>query len=228
LLRSETIATALLCVLLAAVGGFAWWLQLRPELQVVEAGSLAAVPERIGPWRGHPIPLDQTVESVLRADANVQRAYAEPTGAVIWLYIGYYGTARGGRPEHTPRGCYTGAGWAIEASRVIPVAGVEGLRVEEYRVEQDGERRLVHFWFRSHRRTGMVGGFDQNWDRLVGRLFAGRADGALIRLSTPLSGDEVTARSRLLSFATALDPLVARHWPDERPAPAQAGLAGLR
>lgn len=214
--RSEHLSTILLCLLLVAVGGFAWWLQLRPPLQVQD-GSLATLPERIGPWHGEEIPLDQTVEAVLRADANLQRAYVDPTGELIWLYIGYYGTARGGRPEHTPRGCYTGAGWAIEASRVVPVGGRSDLQVQEYRVEREGQRRLVHYWFRSHRSTGMVGGLDQNWDRLVGRLLEGRADGALIRLSTPLDGDEIAARSRLLSFAAALDPLVAARWPAEEP-----------
>ena len=37
----------------------------------------------------------------------------------IWVYIGYYGTERGGRPEHVPRGCFTGAGWDIASARVI-------------------------------------------------------------------------------------------------------------
>jgi hypothetical protein len=50
----------------------------------------------------------------------------------------------------------------------------------------------------------------------VGRLTRGRADGALIRISTPLSGDdEISARGRLLGFAAALDPLIAERWPTE-------------
>ena len=89
-------------------------------------------------------------------------------------------------------------------------------RVNEYIVEREGERRLVHFWYRSVYRTGMLGGWDQNVDRFVGRLRHGRADGALIRLSTPLRGEDgVTARSRLMAFARLLDPLVAERWPTE-------------
>jgi EpsI family protein len=90
------------------------------------------------------------------------------------------------------------------------------LRVNEYLVERDGERRLVHFWYRSAQRTGMLGGWDQNIDRFVGRLTDGRADGALVRISTPLNGDdEISARGRLLGFASALDPLLAERWPTE-------------
>ena len=65
----------------------------------------------------------------------------------------------------------------------------------------------------------MVGGVEQNLDRLFGRLADGRADGALIRISTPVSpGDEVPSRSRLIAFASALEPLVAARWPAEHPA----------
>ena len=60
----------------------------------------------------------------------------------------------------------------------------------------------------------MLGGLDQNLDRLLGRLLEGRADGAFVRISTPLD-DEVLARGRLLSFAARLDPLFAERWPVE-------------
>lgn len=217
-MRLERVTTLLLCLLLAAVGGLAWWLRLQPPLRV-DASPLATLPARIGPWSALDVPVESAVEAELRADMNLQRLYRHPAGPEVWLYLGYYGTARGGRPEHTPRGCYTGAGWGIESVRTLDVAPGSPLRVNEYVVERDGERQLVHFWYRSHRSTGLLGGLDQNVDRLVGRLTAGRADGALVRLSTPLrGGDDVEARGRLLSFAAALDPLLAERWPTEAPA----------
>lgn len=213
-MNADRIGTGLLCAALVAVGGLTWWLQLRPPLRV-EASALATLPADILAWQGRDIPLEGTVETVLRADFNLQRAYDHPSGRLIWLYVGYYGTGRGGRPEHTPRGCYTGAGWGIVSSRTLQLAR-DALRVTEFVVEREGERRLVHYWYRSHRRTGMVGGLDQNLDRLVGRLTAGRADGALIRISTPIEpGGDVAARSALRAFATAIDPLIAARWPDE-------------
>jgi EpsI family protein len=157
------------------------------------------------------------VEAELRADFNLQRAYVDGSGEVIWLYVGYYGTRHGGRPEHTPRGCYTGAGWGIRAARTLDVDPMVGFRVNEYVVEREGAQQLVHYWYRSHRRTGLLGGLDQNLDRVAGRLLSGRADGALVRISTPLpvSGDEVMARSRLLAFAAEIDSELARRWPRE-------------
>jgi EpsI family protein len=213
-MNSSNLGTAILIVILLAVGGFAWSLQLQPALEI-DVSALATLPTRIEVYDGHEIPLESTVESMLRADFNLQRAYYG-AGSLVWLYVGYYGTTRGGRPEHTPRACYTAAGWGIEASRTLRVVPGGELRVNEYLVERDGERRLVHFWYRSAQRTGMLGGWDQNIDRFVGRLTRGRADGALIRISTPFTGDdETSARGRLLGFAAALDPLFAERWPTE-------------
>lgn len=211
----QGLAHAALLAALLLVGAVAWALALRAPLRV-DATPLAGLPQRIGDWQGREVPLESAVESMLRADYNVQRLYGDPLGDSVWLYLGYYGTDRGGRPEHTPAACYRSHGWRIEAERVLEVPGVPGLRVNEYRVEKAGARQLVHFWFRSYRRTGMLGGLDQTADRLVGRLFEGRADGSLVRLSTGLEGlDEVEARSRLLRFAAELEPALGAHWPTE-------------
>jgi EpsI family protein len=213
-MKISNLGNAALIALLLATGAVAWSIQFQPALQI-DASKLATLPTEIDLYRSRDIPLASTVESILRADFNLQRAYLRGD-SIVWLYVGYYGTARGGRPEHTPRGCYTGAGWGIAATRTLQVAPEGELTVNEYLIEREGERRLVHFWFRSNRRTGMLGGWDQNVDRFVGRLWSGRADGALIRLSTPLPDDNVIgARGRLMAFASQLDPLIAERWPSE-------------
>jgi EpsI family protein len=213
-MNASNLATAVLILILLAVGAFAWALQLQPALEV-DASALETLPMKIDVYDGKEIALESTVESVLRADFNLQRSYSG-ADSFVWIYVGYYGTTRGGRPEHTPRGCYTGAGWGIEAARTLQVIPNGDLKVNEYLVEREGERRLVHYWYRSSRQTGMLGGWEQNIDRFVGRLTDGRGDGALIRISTPLTtGDAVSARGRLLGFASMLDPLIAERWPTE-------------
>jgi EpsI family protein len=210
--RREAAHGALLAALVA-VGAAAWLFQLRAPL-VVDAAPLGALPRQLGGFDAVDVPLEEKVESMLRADFNVQRAYGQGPGGLIWLYIGYYGTQRGGRPEHTPAACYRAHGWDIRERRVLEIE--PGLRVNEFVVEKDGRRDLVHFWFRSHRSTGLLGGFDQTLDRLLGRLLGGRADGSLVRISTTLAAeDETIARSRLASFAAELEPALARHWPTE-------------
>ena len=212
-MRGERVHAALVILFLAA-GAVAWWLELRP-LPRADVASLQAIPVRLGEWYGEELPVDATVESMLRADANVQRAYHHPLGELVWLYLGYYGTARGGTPEHTPRACYAAHGWSLVEERRLP-PDPAGLRAVEYLMEQGDERELVHFWYRSFRRARMLGLVALRLDHALGQLRAARGDGALVHLSTRLpDGDVVAARSRLLSFGALLEPELARHWPGE-------------
>ena len=215
--RSESLQTTLLAAALLAAGCFAWWLQLRPGLEV-DASQLASVPTRIDVFGSVDIPLEETVEANLRADFNLQRVYVSPVGGSIEVYIGYYGTERGGRPEHTPWACYPSAGWTILERDRIWIDRERGLRANDLVVENNGKRYLVLFWYRSFRATGLLGPVDQILDRLIGRLLESRSDGALMRISTPIRGGDVdAARARLVAFASELDRLVEGRWPVERP-----------
>jgi len=208
----------LLVALLLGVGALAWSFQLREPL-VVDPAPLAALPHELDGWRAEDVPLESTVESILRADYNLQRIYRHAVGSRVGVYVGYYGTERGGRPEHTPWVCYPTAGWTIERHRTLAVDPARGFEVNELEVEKDGQRALVHFWYRSFRSTGLLDGVDQAWDRFLGRLRHDRSDGALVRLSSALGPDDlVVVRSRLLGFGERLDGLLDEHWPEEHPA----------
>lgn len=209
---SERLATASLVVALIAAGAVAWWFQLRPALDY-DASQLATLPLDLGEWHGEEVPIESAVESMLRADFNLQRAYRRADSEPVWLYVGYYGTERGGRPEHTPDVCYPAGGWEI-VGRGVWSDGTT--RANEYVVHQDGHVRLVHFWYQSSRTGGLLGTWTVSVDQLSSRLATGRADGALVRLSTPLEGDEIdAARRRLAEFAGALAPELALRWPVE-------------
>lgn len=217
---SERVSTIAAVVLLLAAGTLAWWFQLRPELQPAPA-SLATLPLRLSSFAGIDSPIGDNVEEMLRADFNVQREYLHPLGQVVWLYVGYYGTARGGTPEHTPHACYAAHGWSVLEEQVLVTDPETGHSAVEYLVESRGQQQLVLFWYRSYRNTGLRSTFTLQLDHVVGKLVDGRADGALIRLSTPLVGvDRAAARALLVSFARVLEPELARVWPTEAPASA--------
>ena len=214
---SERTSTAFVAVLLVAVGALAWWVELRAPLRA-DASALGAIPIRLDGWEGSDLPLEDGAEAMLRADHNLLRAYTDRSGHLVWAYVGYYGTTRGGRPEHTPAACYEAHGWSILDRRVLTVPGAPDLRLTEYRVEQGSTLQLVQFWFRSFRSTGMLDGWDQTLDHLAGRFESGRADGALVRVSARLGEEGVEAtRARLLAFAAMLDGQLAVHWPTEIP-----------
>jgi EpsI family protein len=207
--------TVLLFAVLVLAGASAWALKLAGNLEV-DARALAGLAPAVGSWRSEDIPVEDGVAQMLRADFNLQRAYRHPLGERVFLYVGYYGTARGGRPEHTPWVCYPSTGWEIRDSRLVSVDPAAGLRANELVVEAEGERRLVLFWYRSGTRTGITSGLGLSLAHLRGRLFEGRGDTALVRVSADLrEGDETTARTVLMGFAAEIDRQLASHWPRE-------------
>jgi EpsI family protein len=205
-----------LALMVLATGAMSWSFYLTPPL-AVRADTLGLIPAEISRWEGKDIEVESGVAAMLDADFNVQRTYVHPIGDWVWLYIGYYGTERGGRPEHTPWACYPSNGWNIVRSDVVALGGAADFEANEILVEREGEIRLVHFWYQSYRKEGMLGDFDQAVERLRNRVIDGRADGALVRISTPIDGpdSEDSARSRLRQFADALAPHLREHWPRE-------------
>ncbi|HEU4431003.1 MAG TPA: EpsI family protein [Myxococcota bacterium] len=217
---SERLATALALLLLLVAGGVAWALQLRARLEP-QAESLRSIPFEISSFVGVDTPIGDNVEEMLSADFNIQREYLHPLGQLVWVYIGYYGTERGGTPEHTPRACYLAHGWRVVDEQPVVTDAETGTRAMEYLVESGGNQQLVMFWYRSHRATGMLSTLRLQLDHVAGRLTNGRGDGALVRLSTPLVGfDRDAARGLLVSFAKLIEPKLADAWPTERSAEA--------
>ncbi|MEZ4281076.1 MAG: EpsI family protein [Myxococcota bacterium] len=217
---SQRIEAGVLLVVLLLTGVAAWWLTQRPG-PASDVASLRELPPEVADWRAIDIPIEQDVADMLRADLNVQRAYVHPQGYVVYVYVGYYGTTRGGTPEHTPEMCYPAQGWAILARDSVAIAGAEGLAAREFVVEKDGDRRLVHFWYRTALETGIQSTAALRWTHFWARLRAGRGDGALVRLDTPIEGDDVdAARLKLLPMDRAIESALKDVWPVEQAAEA--------
>jgi EpsI family protein len=214
---SQSAGIAIVMILVAA-GGAVWWLHFRMPAEL-DPDSISRIPLTLEGWRGEDIPLSEGVERMLRADSQIQRQYESPKSELIWLYVGYYGTERGGRPEHTPWACYPSAGWVILSAIEIPPSVTPsekpGGALNELVVQKYNSRRLVHFWYRTHRAKNIATETGLTIDHVLGRLSTSRrADGALVRLSTPIDQTGIEpARRRLRDFATALVPYLEEHWP---------------
>ena len=212
---SQRIEAGVLLIVLLLTGVAAWWLTQRPG-PASDVASLRELPPQVADWRAIDIPIEQDVADMLRADLNVQRAYVHPQGYVVYVYVGYYGTTRGGTPEHTPELCYPAQGWAILERDSIEIAGADGFAAREFVVEKEGDRRLVHFWYRTADATGIRSTAALRWKHFWARLAAGRGDGALVRLDTPIEGDDVAgARLKLLPMDRAIESAVSEVWPTE-------------
>jgi EpsI family protein len=203
----------LLIGILFLAGAGAWWLMLRP-VSDHDPTAFDALPDVLNGWQAFDIEMDQSVSEMLGADHNVQRAYLHPQGYHVFVYIGYYGTRRGGTPEHTPDVCYPSQGWSIVESERRRVGGRDGFELREFVVEKDGEQRLVHFWYRTGVTTGITSILGLRLNHFWGRLTRNRGDGALIRLSTSISeGELAAARGRLLGMDVRLESAIEELWP---------------
>ena len=81
------------------------------------------------------------VSEMLAADHNVQRAYLHPQRYVVFVYLGYYGTRRGGTPEHTPDVCYPAQGWEIVSAMDRSVGGEASLDELQIQIAGEGQVR---------------------------------------------------------------------------------------
>jgi EpsI family protein len=208
---------AILLVVLLSTGAVAWWLTFRPVADL-DPSSIDAMPHELNGWKAVDLEIDQGVADLLRADHQFQRAYLHRQGYTVYVYVGYYGTARGGAPEHTPDVCYPSQGWVIETDEEVQVGGrASGFDVREFLVEKEDELRLVHFWYRTDRESGFTSIWSLRLRQFWGRLMASRGDGALIRLSTPIWDQDIeAARGRLLSLDAAVEKALDGVWPAQR------------
>jgi EpsI family protein len=207
---------ALTVALLFAAGSAAWAIRHEGTYAVTD-NRLANFPLRILGYRGSDERLAESVYGVLGNDHNVLRKYADGATPPIWLYIGYYGTAKGGRPSHVPQYCYTGQGFSIEDWRhVAPPDGRPGIRINRMVVKRDHERQLVFFWIQSHGDKIPANGIEINFLSLRARLVGARDDGALVRLSVAIDGRGDEHAERVLSrFAGEVLRLLPEYWPFE-------------
>ena len=211
-------------VFLLAITGLAMtlaavYLVSRAPEPVVVQSRLGDLPLEIGQFRGMEDAYPQTVYRELNADANIYRHYRAENGRKVDLYIGYYGTAKGGRTGHNPYACLPGAGWAIvDSEKVdIPLSSRAGkVAVNFIQASREGTSTLLMHWYQAAGKKVLHSGFQQNLERFRGRLLHNRNDGAYIQVSATVYGGHVEEAKRdMTQFAGMLIPLLPDYWTTE-------------
>lgn len=213
--RAFLISVLGMVVTLVTVGG----LSARPSPAVVRT-NLEYLPLQIAGYNGTDDTFPESVYQELNADKHVYRHYRSGNGSQLDLYIGYYGTAKGGRTGHNPYACLPGAGWAIVDARNIrvwqpqPSSDVE---VNYVQARRNGVNTVMVHWYQSAGSTVMSTGMQQNIERFWGRLLHNRNDGAFVRISTQVPDERVEdAAARVEDFAGQILQLLPGYWPVEK------------
>ena len=208
-------------VLIVAIGFTHGWRLIRGEVVVVEK-NFNKMPYTIGEWHGEDNDFAQEIYNVLRADENLSRIYTRPDGKRLGLYIGYYGTKRGGHPEHIPAGCYTGAGWGIESTTSLGIKAYDDsktITVNNFYAVKDNEGEQVLYWLQNFRGSVSHSGLKQNIEKMKTRLLYNRNDGAFVRINSRVDLTSEETRDDVIAFQkefiSHLIPLLPEYWPVE-------------
>jgi exosortase D (VPLPA-CTERM-specific) len=187
---------------------------------VVVKTNLENIPMEIGGYKATEDFFSDAVYKELNADKHVYRHYRDDLGNEVDLYIGYYGTAKGGRTPHNPYGCLPGAGWGITDSKRISLKAdyyTEGVPVNYVLALKDDRYNVMLHWYQSSKTKVISGGIQHNIKRFMGKVFANRDDGAFVRISA-ISNQEHLQKSTdlLVPFAEKVLNLLPGYWPLER------------
>lgn len=187
---------------------------------VVVKTNLENLPMEIADYKSTEYFFPASVYKELNADKHVYRHYRNPDGKQVDVYIGYYGTAKGGRTGHNPYACLPGGGWGIVDSKMVSLKTKyypQGVTIN-YILARKGEtyETVIH-WYQSAGNRVLSTGIQQNVERFIGRTFYNRNDGAFVRVSV-FGKEEHLEEADLLtkSFAEKILDLLPEYWPIEK------------
>ena len=187
---------------------------------VVVKTNLENLPMEIAGYKGTEDFFPDSVYKELNADRHVYRHYRSADGKQVDLYIGYYGTAKGGRTGHNPYGCLPGAGWGIlDSGQMILKTNnyPNGISVNYILARKAETYESVLHWYQSAGNKVLSTGIQQNIERFIGRVFYNRNDGAFVRVSVFGKEEHLKEASLLVnSFAAKVLDILPEYWPIEK------------
>jgi len=180
-------------------------------------------PRQIGVYYSFDISMESNVIKELDTDDYLFRKYISPKGDSVSLYIGYYGTKKGGRSDHNPEGCYPGAGWAIEGEEKVELTvknsdSIHRVVLNRMDVSKAGANEIVYYWYQTNRDKVISSGIQLNINRFLSRLIYHRNDGAFIRVSAEMNGNPEQTKKTIEQFIYDIYPLIVDFWPLEKDA----------
>ena len=202
------------CLLALVVVGAGGWARTNHHREVFPPVPLAAFPMQLEQWRGMNGPeLAPEVARVLGADDSMNRIYRRSDGATVGLWVAFYASQRQGDAIHSPLNCLPGTGWtSLQHTRPVLDVNGRGLPINRYVIQKRGERQLVMYWFQGRGRV-VASEYANKGYLLVDALRQRRTDGALVRVTAPIDGDESRVDRAAVHFIAALQPHLARWLP---------------
>lgn len=202
-------------VLLAGAGLFLHS-RSQPEL-LPPHNPLASFPGRLGDWQGRDLALSPNVRQVLGEGDFLTRVYGRrPDEPFLDLFLAFFPSQRTGSSIHSPQNCLPGAGWLpVESSRIkLLRPDGKAITVNRYLIGKGLERRLVLYWYQAHGRA-VASEYWAKFYLVTDAIRMNRSDGALVRITTPVSSQESVENGerRAVEFAQQILPTLDEYFP---------------
>ena len=159
------------------------------------------------------LPLTDKDLDLLKLSDYVSRAYASGIAGEgpVLLYVGYYRSQRTGSTYHSPLNCLPGSGWQIAETGYVSVPG-RGFEVKRLIIEKELRRDVVLYAYVDRGRV-ITNEYAAKLYLIWDGLKWNRTDGALVRISAPVTSTPEEATSRALRFLTDLWPALQERLP---------------
>lgn len=203
-------ASALLAVL-ALAGSTV--LSTRPGYEP-QRDDLSRFPLALNAWQGHHLPAPLNAIRDLQLSEFLLAEFRQPdASAPIELYVAYYDSQADGRTPHSPADCLPGGGWEILTFERSSVRLTDGTPVPINRavMQVRHEHMLVYYFYRQGPRW-LNSEYLAKWYLFQDSVVEGRKDGALVRLTVPITATVEDADRSLLAFLEAAWPTLQNHF----------------
>jgi EpsI family protein len=175
-------------------------------------------PQQVGRWmQTTELTEDAASLALLQPDDYIDRNYVAKDGRQINFFVAYFKTQRTGHAPHSPEACLPGAGWKAVSASVIPISVPSTnttINANQYIVQLEGTQMAFFFWYQTARRT-VADQYKYQLYAVPELLFHGRTDVALVRIGTPMQGDDLaSAKAAALNFIQSAFGAVKQHFPE--------------
>ena len=161
-------------------------IESREEITTLKKTNLATFPLQLDEWTGQDDSIDTEVANKLGFTEYVMINYHNSEQRPVNFYVAYYASQRKGVSPHSPKVCIPGGGWEIaNFSRTT----VDQMPVNRVVIRKGVQDQIVYYWF-EERGVPVANEYIKKWMLFKDALFLNRTDGSLIRVTTPVLGDE--------------------------------------
>ncbi|MCG8313113.1 MAG: VPLPA-CTERM-specific exosortase XrtD [Pseudomonadales bacterium] len=150
--------------------------------------AFSAFPLVLSDWQGDREFLQPSYLDSLKLTDYLLVNFVSSSNEKVNFYVSYYDTQKKGRSAHSPKSCIPGDGWEISefSQRGVNVSETQTIPVNRTIISKGGNRSLVYYWFQQRGRF-ITNEYMVKLYLLSDALTMGRTDGAMIRLTTPIS-----------------------------------------